>query len=1142
MNLLAWKSARIGRKPRTLLELEALEARLTPSAYVNVNTAANVHAIDPDIYGAAFATTAQIQALNLTINREGGNASDTYNWQADASNHASDWYYESIAGGSGDGQSMDAFVSQTNAGGAAADLTIPILPYVASLGPNGSDLGSYPVSVYGSQQSTDPWYPNFGNGVTTSGQNITDTNPLYNYVANSPAFEQGWIQHLLTTFGTPANGGVQYFTLGNEPGLWNSTHMDIHPNGETNTELLDDIINYGSMIKSIDPSAQILGPEEWGWTNYFVDGADAAAGNYGATYTGLNGQQLNAEQWLLQQLDQYQAQHGTRLLDYFTLHYYPQESVNGDYNGGVDSDNVDQATELLRNQVTRSLWDPNYVDPSWIASTGINGGKVDLIPMMQSWVNQYYPGTKTGITEYNFGADDNMNGATTQADLYGIFGQQGLNLATRWGTPATGTPTYLAMQLWRNYDGKDSGFGNISVGASVANPDDTDAFAAIRSSDGALTVAVINKNLYNASDPSATTPVTVNLSGFAGNGVAQEWQLAAINPSDQTNAAITHLANVDFTGNSFTINVPMESVTMFVIEPGTALAPKVSSNPTKATVFAGQGAVFNAVATGTPAPSVQWQVSSNGGKTFTNVAGANANPYTFTAALSQNGDQYRAVFTNSAGTATTSAATLTVDPATAPRIVAQPVSRAIDAGQSTSFTVAVAGTTPLAYQWQKLVATTWTNVGTNSATCTITAAATTNAGDYRVVVTNVAGSVTSNAAVLTVDVIAPRVTKNPLSQTVFAGQTVQLTASAGGAPPPTVQWQVSTNGGKTFANISGATATGYSFTAGINSSGDEYRATFTNSAGSAASTAATVTVHGPGVAINAGGTATAGYSADVAFTGGTVHATTQAIDTSGVANAAPQAVYQTWRSGYFYCSVLGLKAGGSYTIRLLFSENTVSAAGLHEFNVAINGALVLKDFDIYATAGAEFKAVTKQFTANANSGGGIAIGFAPVKGLGQVNGIEVLPAAAVSQAIDAGGATVGAYAADSGFTGGTAASTSAAIGTSAAVNPASEAVYQSERYGDFTYTLRNLLPGATYTVGLDFAEIYWTSPGQRVFNVQINGTQVLTNFDIIAATGAQNTAIDKTFTATADSYGDITINFISVVNYAKVSGIAVSLQ
>ena len=113
---------------------------------------------------------------------------------------------------------------------------------------------------------------------------------------------------------------------------------------------------------------------------------------------------------------------------------------------------------------------PTYVDPSWIASTGINGGKVDLIPMMQSWVNTYYPGTMTGITEYNFGAEGNMNGATTQADLYGIFGQQGLNLATRWTTPATGSPTYLAMKLWRNYDGNDSGFGNTSVSASRGQP------------------------------------------------------------------------------------------------------------------------------------------------------------------------------------------------------------------------------------------------------------------------------------------------------------------------------------------------------------------------------------------------------------------------------------------------------------------------------------------------------------------------------------------------------------------------------------------------------------------------------------------------------------------------------------------------
>src|SRR5262249_47205499 len=152
----------------------------------------------------------------------------------------------------------------------------------------------------------------------------------------------------------------------------------------------------------------------------------------------------------------------------------------------------------LRNQTTRNFWDPSYVDPSWIGQNNIDGGILDVIPRMQQWVNTYYPGTKVGITEYNWGAEGDMNGATAQADIYGIFGAQGLDLGERWGTPATGSPTYLAMKLWRNYDGNDSGFGDTSVAASVANPDQVDAFSAIRSADGALTVAVINKNLYSS--------------------------------------------------------------------------------------------------------------------------------------------------------------------------------------------------------------------------------------------------------------------------------------------------------------------------------------------------------------------------------------------------------------------------------------------------------------------------------------------------------------------------------------------------------------------------------------------------------------------------------------------------------------------
>jgi hypothetical protein len=571
--LLPTRSTR-SRARRHHLTVETLEDRTLLST-IGVDATANVHAINPLVYGTAFASTAQLADLHIPLNRNGGNASDTYSYPQDATNHGSDWYFESIASGSGNGQGIDSWINATSAGGAKSSITLNLFDWAAKLGANRSILGSFSVPKYGPQQATDPYNPTlWGNGVHTDGTNITGNDPNDAYLANSPAVEQAWIQHLIGTFGNSQSGGVQYYNLGNEPGLWNSTHRDIHPAGDTLPELRDRIINYASMVKAVDPNAKILGPEEWGWTNYFISGADAAASNWGATYNGLN-----AEAWLLDQLRQHDAATGQRLLDYFTLHFYPQ--------GGQFSDDVSTNMELLRNRSTRSLWDPNYVDESWIASTGINGGKVNLINLMKNWVNTYYPGTKIGVTEYNWGAEGNMNGATTQADIWGIFGREGLDLANRWTTPATGSPTYLAMKMFRNYDGNGSAFGDTSVSASVGNPDQVDAFASLRSSDGALTVMVINKNLYDSSNPSATTSITVNLSNFASSGTAQEWQLAAINPSNQTSAAITHLSDISISGNSFTLTVPMESVSVFVIRP----ASSAPAAPTGLTAVPGDSKV-----------------------------------------------------------------------------------------------------------------------------------------------------------------------------------------------------------------------------------------------------------------------------------------------------------------------------------------------------------------------------------------------------------------------------------------------------------------------------------------------------------------------------------------------------------------------
>jgi hypothetical protein len=146
------------------------------------------------------------------------------------------------------------------------------------------------------------------------------------------------------------------------------------------------------------------------------------------------------------------------------------------------------------------------------------------------------------------------------------------------------------------------------------------------------------------------------------------------------------------------------------------------------------------------------------------------------------------------------------------------------------------------------------------------------------------------------------------------------------------------------------------------------------------------------------------------------------------------------------------------------------------------------------------------------------------------------------QAINAGGGAVGSFVPDSDFTalsGGTSA-VGIPISTTGVTNPAPQPVYQTERWGQFTYTVGNLTPNHLYRVRLHFAEIFFNSSGQRQFNVAINGQQVLTNFDIFAAAGGQYKAIVEEFQAQSDSRGHIVVQFIiGAANYPKLSGIEV---
>jgi len=379
-------------------------------------------------------------------------------------------------------------------------------------------------------------------------------------------------------------------------------------------EVLARIKDYAAQIRGADPNAKIVGPEEWGWSGYFYSGEDQQYGSlHGWSFLPDRTNHGGADYlpWLLGQL----KADGRHLLDVFTVHYYPQ--------GGEFGNDVSTTMQLTRNKSTRSLWDPNYIDQTWI------NDKVMLIPRLRNWVNTYYDaGTPIGITEYNWGAEPYINGATTQADILGIFGREGLDLAARWTTPDATTPTYKAIKIYRNYDGNKSAFGDTSVSASGPNADNVAVFAAQRTSDSALTVMVIAKYL------SGTTPVSLALNNFANNGTAQVYQLTSSN-------AIARLADLSFSGSTAAFTAPAQSITLLVLPTGgTANKPPVAvaSATTPASGVAPLSVTFSSAGSNDPDGSIVSYSWNFGDGTTTSSSASPTHVY-------QNAGSYTAVLT-----------------------------------------------------------------------------------------------------------------------------------------------------------------------------------------------------------------------------------------------------------------------------------------------------------------------------------------------------------------------------------------------------------------------------------------------------------------------------------------------------------------
>jgi hypothetical protein len=273
-----------------------------------------------------------------------------------------------------------------------------------------------------------------------------------------------------------------------------------------------------------------------------------------------------------------------------------------------------------------------------------------------------------------------------------------------------------------------------------------------------------------------------------------------------------------------------------------ASVPLITVNPTSQVVEPEATVVLSAAATASPVPSVQWQASTNGGATFANLPGVITPQISFTATPSESGYQYRAVFTNVAGSTPTTAATLTVG--ALPTVTLNPSAQKVASGATATFSAAATGNPTPILQWQVSTngGTSFSDLpGVTSSPLSFTATTAESGYQYRAVFANADGVAVTAAALLTVGT-PPTVTLNPSAQTVASGSTATFSAAATGDPAPFLQWQVSTNGGTSFSNLPGVTSSPLSFTATTADSGYQYRAVFANADGVATTTAALLTV------------------------------------------------------------------------------------------------------------------------------------------------------------------------------------------------------------------------------------------------------------------------------------------------------------
>ncbi len=414
--------------------------------------------IDPRIYGSN--STAELARTRPSLLRLGGNRMTAYNWENNASNAGSDWFFQNdnyLDASEAPGKVALDLVETAARHGATAVVTIPIVDHVAADKNGGGDVrGSgddYLATRFRRNHAVKP-------GVFSERPDTRDADVYQDeFVA--------WLR------GNVPDGADVLFSMDNEPDLWAETHAPVHPEKVSFRELWDRNRRYATAVKRAWPNAPVLGVVSYGFHGFVT--LQDAPDREGREFL----------DWYLEQAKAAHDASGQRLIDYLDLHWYPEARGGG--RRIIEASN-EPAVVQARIQAPRSLWDDRYLEDSWIGE--VRGKPINLLHWLERKIDTHYPGTKLAFTEWNYGGGNHISGAIAVADVLGIFGRHGVGAAAYWPVSGDESFAWAAFRAYRNYDGKGARFGDLSIDATSSDPERASVYASVESDDPGRTVVI----------------------------------------------------------------------------------------------------------------------------------------------------------------------------------------------------------------------------------------------------------------------------------------------------------------------------------------------------------------------------------------------------------------------------------------------------------------------------------------------------------------------------------------------------------------------------------------------------------------------------------------------------------------------------